>query len=178
MNEKKIQNIFGALALAISDDLLKNSQQHVPLSAPAASIALISHAPGISIEQLSRALGLSHPGAVRLVDRLESEKLLERRRAPHDARALALHLTEKGEMMAQNILESRQTVLAKALASLSLQEQALLGKLTETMLHALVKSESQALEVCRLCDPSVCVDCPVTAEVVAQAAQSDGHEPQ
>lgn len=164
--EQKTENIFGALALVIADNLLHAAQNHMTLSAPAAAIALVSHLPNMNISQLSRALGLSHAATVRLVDRLENEGFLIRLQAENDARYVALKLSTNGEDLAQGILASRQNTLKNALASLSPSEQEILAHLAEKMLTALVKNEDHAIEICRLCDPSICYDCPVTTEII------------
>jgi DNA-binding MarR family transcriptional regulator len=171
MSEEKIKNLFGALSLAIADDLLREAQHHVPLSAPASAITLIGHAPGMTIDQLSRVLGLSHPGTVRLVDRLVREKLLNRERSATDGRAVALTLSPTGEAMCQKILASRQSALARALAMLSPTERSILGRLSETMLQGIVKGETHALEICRLCDPSVCSECPIEGAITPRESE-------
>lgn len=168
MTEAKIENLVGALALALADDLLRAAQNHVNLSAPAAAIALVSHAPGMTIDELSRALGLSHPGAVRLVDRLEQGGLLIRSRSADDGRAIALSLTQSGVDVCRRILESRQNTLSHALATLSQPDRETLGRLAETMLRGLVTGADHAAQVCRLCDPHACRECPVEAELIAR----------
>ncbi|MFK8182393.1 MAG: MarR family winged helix-turn-helix transcriptional regulator [Phormidesmis sp.] len=173
VGKKKIENIVGALSLALSDDLLQAAQNHAPTSAPAAAISLVGHMPGMTINHLRSALGLSHPGTVRLVDRLVRDDLVKRDRSTTDGRAVALTLTVSGEAMCQHILASRQNTLARALASLSHDERETLGKLAETMLQNILRDEAHAIQTCRLCDPVVCTNCPVEAEIVSR----EGSEP-
>ena len=168
MTNKKVENIVGALSLALSDDLLQAAQSYAPASAPAAAIALVSHMPGMSINHLRSALGLSHPGAVRLVDRLVRDNLVQRSRSESDGRAIALTLTEAGDAMCQSILSARQNAIARALASLNTTEREMLGRLAETMLRGILKGEEHAIEVCRLCNPAVCTNCPVESEIVSR----------
>ncbi|MEO0376480.1 MAG: MarR family transcriptional regulator [Cyanobacteria bacterium P01_A01_bin.17] len=167
----KIENVVGALSLALADDFLKAAQSHTPKSLSAAAIALVGHAPGITVGQLSRALGLSHPGAVRLVDRLAEGELLNRERSVSDGRAVALTLTEAGEDICQRILSSRQSALSRALASLCPADRETLGRIAEVMLRGMLKDEDHAFEICRLCDPLICNECPVEAEIVGREAQ-------
>jgi DNA-binding MarR family transcriptional regulator len=168
MNDHKVENVVGALALALSDDVLRAAQRHAPEAAPAAAIALIGHAPGMTIELLRRALGLSHPGAVRLVDRLERDDLVARGRSEYDGRAVSLTLTPTGEASCRAILSSRQGALARALASLTPADRKILGRITETMLRSVLRGVDHAFEMCRLCDPAVCTDCPVVAELTVR----------
>jgi MarR family transcriptional regulator, negative regulator of the multidrug operon emrRAB len=158
MTEEKVENLVGALSLALADNLLHAAQSNVPLSAPAAAITIISQAPGITIDQFSHALGLSHPGGVRLVDRLVGEDLVKRGRSATDGRAVALSLTERGEEMCTRILISRQNALSRES----------LGRIVETMLRGILRSGEHAFEVCRLCNHDVCVECPVEHEIISR----------
>ena len=80
MDGPRDRNIFRAFALMISDDIVRASSSRAPEAGPAASaLALLAHKPGLSIRMLAIGVGLSHAGTVRLVDRLVSEGLIERR---------------------------------------------------------------------------------------------------
>ena len=156
----KIENVVGALALAISDDVLAAARADEP---EAAAIALIGHVPGLSIDRLRRALGLSHPGAVRLVDRLAAAGLATRFRAGPDRRAVTLALTDAGAARCRALLARRQGVLARALATVSEDDRQALGRIAEALLGVLPVGITDACRICRLCDPAACVDCPVEA---------------
>lgn len=162
MRERKVENVVGALALALSDSLHFGTQAQAPEPGPAAAaIALLGNEPGMTIEQLRRALRLSHPGTVRLVDRLTEDGLVERRVREEDRRAVALHLTHLGERSCAAILTARQTSIASALKRLTGEERELLGRLAEKLLGGLVQDVEKAYQVCRLCDRQVCKACPV-----------------
>ncbi|MGA0532783.1 PAS domain-containing protein [Hansschlegelia sp. KR7-227] len=69
--------------------------------------SLLRHEPGMSIELPRRALAPSHPGAVRLVNRLAAPGLIERRPSAGDRRAVALHRTPAGEHSCTATLSAR-----------------------------------------------------------------------
>ena len=164
MADSKIENVFGALALAVTDALQRNAQGEAPEPGVAtAAITLMAHVPGLSIEKLRRALSLSHSGAVRLVDRLVADGLAVRVAAPDDGRAVALRLTGLGETSCAAILSARQDGLASALAILSAEELRQFGELAAKILRGLVGSEDHAYRFCRLCNNTICLDCPVDA---------------
>src|SRR3546814_8242205 len=87
MDGPRYRNIFGAFALMISDDIVRATSSRAPEAGPAASaLALLAYEPGLSIRTLAIGVGLSHAGTVRLVDRLATEGLIERRgKAPDRA---------------------------------------------------------------------------------------------
>ena len=87
MNEIQNRNVFGAFALMVSDEIIQASSSQAPQAGPTASaLALLAHMPGLSIRMLSVGVGLSHAGTVRLVDRLATEGLIERRDHSSDGR--------------------------------------------------------------------------------------------
>lgn len=175
MDNRAVENVVGALALALADSVKRAADARAPEAGQAAAaINLVGIDPGIGIERLRRALGLSHPGAVRLVDRLVQDGMLVRAPGEHDRRAVALSLTVAGETTAQAIADERQSELSRALASLSPGERAAMGVLAAKVLRGLIGSEDYAYSVCRLCNFPVCSDCPVDAELEAEHLHPKG----
>jgi hypothetical protein len=71
MDQRKIENVLGALVLALSDSMVREMESHAPEPEPAASaLTLLGDERGMTIERLGRVLGLSHPEAVCLINRL------------------------------------------------------------------------------------------------------------
>jgi MarR family transcriptional regulator, negative regulator of the multidrug operon emrRAB len=173
MKVQEIENMVGALALALSDSFMLATQEQAPELGPAAAaLALLGHEPGMPIERLRRALGLSHSGTVRLIDRLVAGGLIERHSSEQDRRAVALHLTASGEEKCAAILAVRRQRISQALKVLDPDELESLGKIAEKLLKNQVHNLDEAYCVCRLCDPTVCVNCPVTVALEqCEAAQ-------
>lgn len=170
MTKLRTENIFGALALALSDDVVRASSAVAPEVGPAAAaIVLLGHEPGLSIADLAVGVGLTHPGAVRLVDRLVADGMIDRRPDPTDGRVRSLHLTASGENACESILKARRVVVAKAISPLTADEMKQLEHLSERMLKALLIDDDHALRVCRLCDYASCDRCPVDSELALRA---------
>jgi MarR family transcriptional regulator, negative regulator of the multidrug operon emrRAB len=163
MADERTVNLLGALALSIADAL--NSIVEVNAGyggeAPAALVTLGAD-PGLSINALRQILDLSHPGTVRLIDRLEAQGLVERRSGV-DGRTLSLFLTEAGYERRQAILLERRQQLQLAISSLTQNDRKQLTILLEKMLAAMTTSELRNFAICRLCEEEVCPDdrCPV-----------------
>lgn len=168
-NSLRTANLLGALALALMDELgeeVAAASGHGG-AAPAALVT-IGAEPELSIGALGVILGLSQPGAVRLVDRLVADGLVTRGAGP-DGRTRALALTAAGQVRRAAILAARQRRLAPALAALSSGEQDQLVPLLERMLAALTTDLPRSYAICRLCDDGVCATaaCPVDAACAA-----------
>lgn len=156
----KSVNVVGAFALAVGDAVRRAAEDNLGLggSAPAALVTIGAY-PGRNIELLRRPLGLSQPGALRLVERLENEGWVERR--PADGRGAALFLSRAGETVVTELLEARDMTLTRLLAPLS---PAQLGQMTaaaEAVLAAQTDGRLALERLCRLCHRTHCPDCPV-----------------
>lgn len=128
-----------------------------------AALVVIGHGTGPSNDQLRSVLGLSHPGAVRLVDRLVADGLVERRRG-HDKRAVALHLSARGHAVREKLLEERFAAIGSLLAPLTEAERQQLGNLLGKVLSAPKPGHGERRRLCRLCDKRACTDCPIPAD--------------
>ena len=124
--------LLGAVSLALADELRDAGRAVAPHgpSGPAALVALAGDLGGGTIEGLRKALGLTHSGTVRLVDRLAAAGLVERRIGP-DARSLALHLTPPGRRAARQVATARDAALERAMTGLTPLQRAQLGALLE-----------------------------------------------
>lgn len=163
MSNERTANLLGALALSLVDSLNSVVEANAGYGGetPAALVTLGAE-PGLSINQLRQILNLSHPGTVRLIDRLETEGLVERRPGT-DGRTLALFLTGSGSERRQAILSERRRSLQPAIDGLTSTEQQQLTQLLEKMLSSMTTSPLKAFAICRLCEEEVCPSdrCPV-----------------
>jgi DNA-binding MarR family transcriptional regulator len=168
-------NLLGALALTLADraDAAVRDGAGVARSDAAALVTLRNYAEGEPLDLLRKALALSHPGVVRLADRLQARGLVERRRSDRDGRAVALQLTAAGRRAADEALAARAGALDEALSALDAGERRALEGMLERMLGVETTDAVASLVICRMCDPDVCGHpgrCPVTQAAVALAA--------
>jgi DNA-binding MarR family transcriptional regulator len=159
-------NVLGALALEVARRVQEAGEAAGPhgASVPAALTALHGLTGGQSIDALRRVVGLTHSGAVRLVDRLAAAGLVERR-VGVDGRAVALQLTPEGRRAARRVLARREAAIETVLAPLPPRERADLARLHERLLTHMTGDRRDRRRVCRLCDVDACGrDCPASAE--------------
>ena len=98
---------------------------------------MIGHAPTMSIDQLSRILGLSHAGTVRFVDRLVERNLVEKRPSALVRRIMSLALTTDGWQQRDKLLALRRAVLTAPLNQVAPEDLAALEHVAETIAAAL-----------------------------------------
>ena len=166
----RTSNLLGVVGLAIADRIeasARDTLSHVG-ETPAA-VVVIGYGLGPSNDQLRRILRLSHPGTVRLVDRLVADGLVERRKG-RDKRAIALHLTDTGHRLREDLLTGRIAAIRPLLAPLTGAEQDTLAALLHKMIAALPTTDLERCNLCRLCDDRVCTDCPIPADFRSQPA--------
>jgi DNA-binding MarR family transcriptional regulator len=169
MRPATVANVCGAFARAVTDDIDQAVTEGTGEAATiAAALVHLSKYQDETIDGLRKPLGLSHPGCVRLVDRLEAGRLVVRAEGA-DRRTRALRLTSAGADKAKEVLHRRSLALRRALGTLTQREQQVLAGLVGKVLTALVDDEAHALRVCRVCDYDACpsATCPVASALHA-----------
>lgn len=158
--QPEIANLLGALSLAVMDRIEQGARDTIGHSGETpAALIVIGYGPKTN-DKLRRILGLSHSGTVRLVDRLVSDRLVERRPGK-DGREVALHLTAKGAAARKELLSSRISAVAALVDVLSSSERKRLGELIRDVLARQDTSEMDRFTICRMCDNGVCSNCPL-----------------
>ncbi|HEY3685307.1 MAG TPA: MarR family transcriptional regulator [Streptosporangiaceae bacterium] len=150
-------NVLGALALAVADQLPADA---FPAggradSAAAALSALDQFLDRPTLDQLRRVLGVTHSGAVRLVDRLTAAGLAERGSGP-DGRTRAVRLTPAGRRAAQRIAAQRTRYLAGLLTGFSAAETRTFHDLLGRVMAQVVRHKDGGAWICRRCDLEAC----------------------
>jgi DNA-binding MarR family transcriptional regulator len=166
--DARTANLLGALALeaAGAQDAAATPVVGQAGAAAAALVTIAAH-PGRTIERLRAPLGLSQPGAVRLVERLVAAGWVEREGAG-GRRGLELRLTPGGEVVLDDLLAARRAALAGLLDPLSKSERAQLSSLLEKLLAARTGDRADLERLCRLCEWRICRRCPVARAARAQ----------
>ena len=163
---RHLPNVLGALGLGIADDIeaVVAEVAGTPLSVPAAVSVVGTWGAGSSVDELARALGVTHSRAVRVADRLEAEGLIERERSAADGRQVLLQPTREGRFRAGSVHGEREEAIERWLAPLDADERETLSALVDKMLEARA-AQLDANHTCRLCDAKRCGHpdgCPVT----------------
>lgn len=150
-------NVLGALAQAVTDRMTSAiaAAAGQNLSAAAALSALHHFLDRPTVDQLRGVLGLTHSGAVRLVDRL-TEAGLAAREVGNDKRSRSLELTAQGRAVAERVAAARVAVLDDLLLELTPAERETLGNLLDRLMTGVVHSKDGGAWICRLCDLGAC----------------------
>ncbi|HWN26657.1 MAG TPA: MarR family winged helix-turn-helix transcriptional regulator [Actinomycetospora sp.] len=151
-------NLVGAWVLSVADAVREAAERSTGMggAGPAALVAVAAE-PGMSVETLRRALGLTHPGAVRLVDRLEERGWVER--SPGGGRAVALRPTAAGVTARDALLAARHDAIAAQLERLG-PDRERLAAVIEPLLLDQAADAGELRRLCRLCDRAACEPCP------------------
>jgi DNA-binding MarR family transcriptional regulator len=156
-----IANLLGALSLAVMDRIEEGAREVIGRGGETpAALIVVGYGEGMPTEKLRQILGLSHSGTVRLVDRLVSDELVERRPGK-DGREVTLYLTRSGAATRRQLLATRLSAIDSLLGVLSPAKKKQLGALLRELLAAQDTSELERFTICRLCDNKVCADCPL-----------------
>jgi DNA-binding MarR family transcriptional regulator len=185
--DARLANLLGALATGLTDGMHEATSGAAQLDDAAATalIALLDFSPRGSVQTLSQVLGLTHSGAVRLVDRLVSAGYVARTPG-RDARSQSPVLTRTGARVAQRVRIAREGAIARPLRTLSAIERATLTELCERLVGAVTKQRLDQRAagftpaggaLCRMCDFAVCGRdkgaCPAAEAAAAHAALAE-----
>ncbi len=178
----RLANLLGAVATGITDAAVDDvaSEADLDSTASAALVAMLDLAPSGSVRTLSRLIGISHSGTVRLVNRLCQAGLVERAAGP-DARTISITLTRRGHHAARRIRRARHAAVTATLSGLSERQREQLSTICEALIANLTAARLAARRagrppsggaLCRMCDPRACGrpdgDCPA-AQAASQA---------
>ncbi|XWN33895.1 MAG: MarR family transcriptional regulator [Devosia sp.] len=162
-------NLLGVVGLAVADRIEQTARDILSrVGETPAALVVIGYGTGLSNEGLRRILRLSHPGTVRLVDRLVADGLVERREG-RDRRAIALFLSAEGQALREKLLSGRLAAIRPLLTPLTGAEEETLAALLSKMLSSMETTAPERRTLCRLCDKRVCHDCPIPAEARAES---------
>lgn len=130
---------------------------------------------GCSAKALSEGLRISIPSATRLVDRLVRKHLVDRRESGADRRLVHLSVTATGEAALAEVRATRLRRLAEALASFQPEERALLLRLLERLLRAVMWDERTLEDCCLHCGSEHDGTCVVNEAYIALAGHPIAH---
>lgn len=150
-------NLLGALALVVTDQLDQRVEKAAGQSGngPAALSALDQFLDRPTLDVVAHVLGLTHSGAVRLVDRLSRSGLVERSNGA-DGRSRAVILTSDGRRSASAVATARAHYLTALVASLSVEDRRCLQRVAGALLSVIVEHKDGGPWICRLCDLDDC----------------------
>jgi DNA-binding MarR family transcriptional regulator len=159
MHITQSKNIVATFAVVLHDAIQRATERSIGLSGEAPSaLTAIAAEPGMTIDMLRRAIDLTHPGAVRVVDRLVDRGWVVRERA--GGRSVALRLTESGQETASLLLAQREQAVADVLATLPARDIQRLATLVTPVVVAEAQDEEELRRLCRMCDREACLPCP------------------
>lgn len=160
-------NALGGLCLGVADAVVQAVSTSTGLnSATAAALVTIDARPGQSVAALAETLQVSHSGAVRLVDRLQTADLVRRANGP-DGRTSALFVTGTGRGTCSRGVAARRAVLEELTSELEPGERQHLADLVLRLAPKLTDLRTEAQHACRLCEHAICAgeQCPVGGHI-------------
>jgi MarR family transcriptional regulator, negative regulator of the multidrug operon emrRAB len=160
-SDERTANLLGALALEAASVQERAAEGAVGQSGAAAgALVTIAAHPNRTIEELRAPLGLSQPGAARLVQRLVDAGWVDRS-GPGGRGGHRLTVTTAARELLDQLFDARRAALLELLAPLDDSERRSLAAMLERMLAAGTTDVVSAKHLCRLCERRTCARCPV-----------------
>ena len=150
-------NVLGAVALAVAGQIpVTVTPAGGRSDSAAATLSALYHFPGHpTVDRLGQVVGLTHSGAVRLVDRLAGAGLVERVPGT-DRRSRSVRLTASGRRAARRVSDGRIAYLTSLLAGFSPAETGALHELLGRVMGQVVQHKRDGAWICRMCNLQAC----------------------
>jgi DNA-binding MarR family transcriptional regulator len=152
--DARTANLLGALGLEAATVI------EAGRGATMSALVTIAAHPNRTVEELREPLGLSQPGAARLVHRLVDAGWVERG-GPGGRGGLRLTPTDACLAVLDELFAARRAALEALLEPLDAAERDQLASMLERMLAARTAGVTGAKRLCRLCERRACERCPV-----------------
>lgn len=114
-----------------------------------------------AIRELAEGLGVSHPAAVKLVERLLRKELIERQESPSDRRVVELWLSPIGRRCVDHVRDERSRGLERIMAQLEGEDADRLRRGLYAFIQAAIADGQSAGQVCLHCGMEHVGECPV-----------------
>jgi DNA-binding MarR family transcriptional regulator len=152
-------NKLGALGILLRDRIEGALDDLSPSAA--AVLSMLHFKPGLTTSELASVVGVSQPTAVRLIDGLERQKLIQR--GVPKGRVTPLELTEDGHCKVKALQVRRLAVLDELFSAFQPKERQLFETLLDIVLTGATSSRAFARTTCRLCEHDLCGPeiCPI-----------------
>jgi MarR family transcriptional repressor of emrRAB len=160
----RLSNLLASLTLNLAEEgaAAMETAAGVKGAAAPALLALEEFLGSAHVGRLADVLGLTHSGAVRLVDQLERGGLV-RRRPGVDRRRVEIALTPTGRRRAARARRARDQVIDATIADLDADQVAALETLVDQLVRSRVATRMERRRAggtaawwCRTCDFSAC----------------------
>ncbi len=146
---EKIATLFGKIVARMSVDSESEAMGLTPSQVQ--GLAYLFHHCESSVGDIAAGLGMTHPAAVKLVDRLRKKDLASRVESVTDRRVSIIGLTETGRLAADRILSARTESLARALGTMDQKQLEDVMRGLETLLAATLADQKTVESACLRC---------------------------
>jgi len=101
----------------------------------------IAEQENLTIGELSKRIGLAFSTTTDLIDRMEANELIKRKRDKKDRRVVRIQTLEKGRNIIKEVIEERKQYLGRVLSNLSQAEQEQLTKVLSLLYDQILAEE-------------------------------------
>ncbi|MEN6370843.1 MAG: MarR family transcriptional regulator [Armatimonadota bacterium] len=103
------------------------------------------------VGEIAQGLAISHPAAVRMVDRLRKKGFVHRTESASDRRVSLIGLTQSGHEIGARLLTKRTEILSRALARVKSEDLEGVMRGLEALLAAMLEDKKDVDSVCLRC---------------------------
>jgi DNA-binding MarR family transcriptional regulator len=137
--EKKLRYIAGIIKQKGREIL-----HHYPITAPQfVALQWLLEDGDLTIGELSNKIHLAFSTTTDLIDRMEKNNLVERKRDLKDKRVVRIHLLDKGKTIIHEVIQKRQDYLGEVLENVSTNQVDALNEILSLLHEQMKKVDSK-----------------------------------
>jgi len=114
-----------------------------------------------AIRELAEWLGVSHPAAVKLVERLQRKNLITRHESSRDRRVVHLRLSDEGNCCVNHVRQYRAQALDKIIERMSAEDNNTFMQGLRLFMEAALHDQQTAEAICLHCGAEHLTECMV-----------------
>lgn len=141
--ENSVGYLINVAARLMSQEFDANLNQHGVSIGQWAMLACLWREDGLTISTLSRRTRISEPTAVRTIDRMIRDNLVERSQDENDRRKVCIHLTERGRALRDVLVPCAQQTLSRVLGGVAPEDIEVFVRILRHIISTLDESSHQ-----------------------------------
>lgn len=149
---EKISSLFGRIIVNSLQTQVPDEMSDIDLTFQQLhAMIFTSQHEACSVGDIASGMAISHPAAVKLIDRMLRKGLVVKAEDVQDRRVSCVSLTDLGRQLVESAQAKRTEAIAKALQNMTSEEQAGLVTGLEKLLAATLETENLIESTCLRC---------------------------
>ena len=172
---EKLASLFSDIILkSLTMEMLREADDLGLTLSQYQALLFVAERPASSITDVAEGLGVTHPAAVKLIQRLQEKALVTRAVAAGDQRQASLTVSTRGRALLNHLRLKRTDRLSRVLDRMTPADRQAMIQGLESFVTIALNDERALDQICWRCQQVQPTDCADFAPVLARLAATHG----